>query len=397
MRAFVSALRPPRLSPPLLNWSLVILAAVLGGLLVFAQLNIPVLRRIGMPHEFCYLREPKLVWLHVVSDGLIGVAYVSISLTLGYMLYRASRNIPFNGVFLAFGLFIISCGITHFMEVWVIWDPVYWLSGYVRVITAAASAATAVALIPLVPKIFRLIAAARESDERKLKIERLNAELEQFNYSLAHDLRAPLRAITSYANILNSEFQEQLPPEALQHIAKMEKAALKMDHLTVSLLKYASIGRQPIAVKRVDLAAAIRDVLALLESDIRAADAEVRMLGTFPEVNGDEALLQAVLQNLISNALKFVNPGTRPQIEISAHVREADVQLEVADNGIGIPPLSRKRIFELFERVKSNHAGTGVGLSIVYRAVKRMNGEVGVVDNGSTGSRFWVRLPRPEA
>lgn len=130
------------LGTPLFRWSIAIIAAVLAGVFVFEGLNISVFSLVGFPHEYCYLQQPTLVWLHVIADLLIGLAYVSISATLGYLVYRASKDIPFNWVFLAFGLFIISCGFTHFMEVWVIWKPVYWLSGYVKVVTAAASVAT---------------------------------------------------------------------------------------------------------------------------------------------------------------------------------------------------------------------------------------------------------------
>src|SRR5882757_7047074 len=78
-----------------------------------------------MPHSHCYLNDPRMIWLHVTSDMLIGLAYVSISSTLAFLVYRASRNIPFHWMFLAFGLFIVSCGFTHFMEVWTVWRPVY--------------------------------------------------------------------------------------------------------------------------------------------------------------------------------------------------------------------------------------------------------------------------------
>ena len=103
-----------------------------------------------LPHIYCYLRDQQLIWLHLVSDTLIGVAYVAISFTLVYLIRRARRDIPFQWMFLAFGLFIISCGMTHFMEVVVLWKPVYWFSGDVKVVTALASVATAISLPRLV-------------------------------------------------------------------------------------------------------------------------------------------------------------------------------------------------------------------------------------------------------
>src|SRR5262245_22912041 len=92
-----------------------------------------------LPHGHCYLWKPGLVWLHVVSDALIGLAYVAISVTLAYLVYRARSDIPFHWVFLAFGAFIIACGAPHFMEVWTLWTPRYWLAGGVKLLTATVS------------------------------------------------------------------------------------------------------------------------------------------------------------------------------------------------------------------------------------------------------------------
>jgi PAS domain S-box-containing protein len=131
-----------------------------------------------MPHAYCYLRNPAMISLHFWSDLLIGIAYVAISLTLVYMVRRARREIPFDWIFIAFGAFIIACGGTHFMEVWTLWTPVYWLSGMVKAVTAAASVLTAIVLPPLVPKTLALLQAAKLSDRRKVELEAANAALE---------------------------------------------------------------------------------------------------------------------------------------------------------------------------------------------------------------------------
>src|ERR1700730_4287370 len=116
---------------------------------------------------YSYLWVPQLYFLHVSSDLLIGLSYVAISTTLIYLIYRARRDIPFSLVFLAFGVFIIACSATHFMEVWTIWHATYWLSGYVKLLTAAASVTTAVVLPFLVPKVLMLIQAVKLSEERR--------------------------------------------------------------------------------------------------------------------------------------------------------------------------------------------------------------------------------------
>jgi uncharacterized membrane protein len=112
-----------------------------------------------LPHVYCYLYNRNLIVLHLVSDGLIWLSYVAISLTLVYLVYRTRREIPFSWMFLAFGTFIIACGFTHFMEMIVLWKPVYWLAGGVKVITAIASVITAIALPPQLPKIHQMILA----------------------------------------------------------------------------------------------------------------------------------------------------------------------------------------------------------------------------------------------
>ena len=121
-----------------------------------------------MPHGMCYLWVPQLYFLHVSSDLLIGLSYVAISSTLIYLIYRARHDVPFSWIFLAFGVFIFSCSITHFMEVWTIWHATYWLSRYVKLLTAASSVATAVVLPFLVPKVLMLIQAVKLSEERRV-------------------------------------------------------------------------------------------------------------------------------------------------------------------------------------------------------------------------------------
>src|SRR5215210_799119 len=103
-----------------------------------------------MPHGHCYLWQPNVLWLHILSDGLIALAYFSIPFTLVYFV-RNRKDVEFNWMFLCFAAFIIACGATHLMEIWVIWHPAYWLSGGVKVITALASVPTAILLVKLLP------------------------------------------------------------------------------------------------------------------------------------------------------------------------------------------------------------------------------------------------------
>src|ERR1700730_5192669 len=116
---------------------------------------------------------------HLLRDLMIGLSYVAISLGLVYFVRHARNDIPFSWIFLGFGVFIIACGATHFMEIWTLWTPVYWLSGTVKLVTALASAMTAFALPPLVPRSLSMIRSAHLSDERAHNLKRANASLER--------------------------------------------------------------------------------------------------------------------------------------------------------------------------------------------------------------------------
>ncbi len=390
-------MKPAWLINPLFRWGLIIVTASLAGVVGFQLLGFPLLDQVGLPHEYCYLQEPRLIWLNVLSDASIGLAYVSISITLAILVYRASKDIPFNGVFLAFGLFIVSCGLTHFMEVWVVWQPMYWLSGYIKLFTAIASGATALALLPLVPKIFALIDAARKGEQRRKEIEQLNQELERFNYSVAHDLRAPLRGISGLGNALREDFGPDLPPLAQEYVRRMEESAGRMNELISDLLRYSTIGRQEIAHGTVSLDEVLRVTEETLAAEIGTRGGEILRPRPLPAVWGDATLLQVIFQNLLSNALKFVGKGVRPRIEITAEVQDSVARVFVIDNGIGIPAGSRERIFRMFERVNPEYPGTGIGLAIVYRAVERLHGKIEVRDaaNGQ-GACFCLQVPLRE-
>jgi len=163
-----------------------------------------------MPHAFCYLGNPTLITTHMVSDLLIGISYVVISLTLVYLVRASSGGIPFHWMFLAFGTFIIACGATHFMEVLTLWQPAYWASAYVKVVTAAASVATAIALPLAIPRILRNVEAVRLSENRARELARINQDLSDANDKLQELDRLRRRFIAkTAANIGDWEWEIQ--------------------------------------------------------------------------------------------------------------------------------------------------------------------------------------------
>jgi PAS domain S-box-containing protein len=162
-------------------WGLLFLAA---SALIWPMLGRGVERFQFMPHVFCYLGNPTLINVNLISDVLIGTSYVVISLTLVYLVRASKGAIPFHWMFLAFGTFIIACGGTHFMEAVTLWRPVYWASAYVKVITALASVATAIALPAVMPKILSSIQSMQLSETRAIELARANRQLSGANEKL---------------------------------------------------------------------------------------------------------------------------------------------------------------------------------------------------------------------
>ncbi len=144
-----------------------------------------------LAHRYCYLNNPQLVWVNVVSDTVIALSYLAISATLAVLAHRAKQDIPFSWVFLAFCLFIVACGGTHLMEAVTVWVPLYWLSADIKIVTALASLATAISVPRLVPKTMALLAASKVAAESKLQLEEANARL----LRLSQDATARLAAI----------------------------------------------------------------------------------------------------------------------------------------------------------------------------------------------------------
>ena len=145
-----------------------------------------------LPHAYCYLRNPGLIWTHVTADSLIGISYLAISVTLGYLGYKGRRDIPYHWMFLAFGLFILGCGGTHFVEAVTVWVPVYVLAAAVKLFTAAVLLATAAVLPFTVPHVFDLIRQAKATEQRTVELraseERKDALLQEVHHRVKNNL-----------------------------------------------------------------------------------------------------------------------------------------------------------------------------------------------------------------
>jgi PAS domain S-box-containing protein len=236
----------------------------------------------------------------------------------------------------------------------------------------------------------------RRVASRTEALQKSYEHMEAFCYSIAHDLRAPLRSMTGFSQLLSEDFNEQMTEAARDYAQRIQQSGERMDQMIRDLLCYGRLNTVPLDTTSVDLDKVFQEVVAAHEKDIREKRAKVQRKGPLPVVCGHHSVLHAVLANLISNGLKFVATDVRPQIDVSAEVREDWARVWVADNGIGIAPEHRSKIFGVFQRLHSvdTYPGTGIGLAIVARGVERMGGRVGLESKPNKGSRFWFELPK---
>lgn len=235
----------------------------------------------------------------------------------------------------------------------------------------------------------------RQVAERTAQLVDANANLQSFAHMAAHDLRSPLRAISSFTQIITEEYGPQLGPAGESMLQRVAHAAGQMSHLLNDLLEYSRMNKAELKLGPVSMEATLTEALGMLHQDIAAKQAEVAVERPLPMVFGHRATLVLIISNLLSNGLKFMPPDRRAKLRIWAEPSGSMVCLSVQDNGIGIAPGDLERVFGVFERIhgKGTYPGTGLGLAIVKKAAERMGGKVGVESTIGEGSRFWVELP----
>lgn len=230
---------------------------------------------------------------------------------------------------------------------------------------------------------------------RTAALQEINEQLEAFTYTVAHDLRAPLRAMQGFSQALLEDYAQTLGPTGADYAARVIGAAQRMDALIQDLLAYSRLSRSHLSSEPVELTPLAERVLVSLQSDLRSKQARVELTPPLPVVEGHPSTLELVLLNLVANALKFVAPGVQPHVRIWAKVGGTQAKVCVTDNGIGISADHHERIFRVFERLHGadSFPGTGIGLSIVKKGIERMGGRVGVESDAGQGSTFWFELP----
>ena len=231
-----------------------------------------------------------------------------------------------------------------------------------------------------------------ERERQKAALVHSNLELQQFAFVASHDLRAPLKSIVGFMNMLASRHANGLGPAGLALIARAQRAAVRMDLLTHDLLAYARLDGQSRSPEPVDCGAAAADALALLKDEVRACGARVH-IGPLPTVTGYRTQLVRLFQNLLDNALKY-NAGA-PEIAVAAQRQGDEWVFSVRDNGIGIEEKYLGQIFDVFKRLHTEreYPGTGMGLAVCRRVVERHGGRIWVTSQPGQGSTFFFSLP----
>ncbi|MDE1170028.1 MAG: ATP-binding protein [Verrucomicrobium sp.] len=356
-----------------------------------------------MPHGCCYRWDAAVIWIHVISDALIALAYYSIPLTLIFFV-RRRKDLAFGWIYLCFAVFIVACGTTHVMEIVNVWHPVYWLAGGIKAVTALASLVTAYLLVRLIPSALaipspgQLHQANRQLRRQAHLLERTNRELEAFSYSVSHDLRAPLRNIHGFAEILQQESGAALPESSRAYLGRIISSSQRMSVLIDDLLAFSRMGAAELHRVPVDCDALAREVAAeIAEREGEGRNLEWR-IASLPRVTADPALLRQVWINLLGNAVKYTGDRNPARVEVSCVEQDRFHEFCVRDNGVGFDMGHAGRLFQIFERLPEGIAfeGTGVGLANVRRIVERHGGQVRAEGVPGQGAAFYFTLPKQE-
>jgi signal transduction histidine kinase len=406
-----------------------------------------------LPHGYCYLWNQPLLFTHLLSDTLIGLSYVAISLSLAFLVHRARNDIPFSLLFIAFGLFIVACGLTHFMEVWTLWHPSYWAAGAVKVVTAAASVTTAVAMPFTIPKVLLTVRAKRYSREHAIATaravalqeqnallesqaiqleesvhtsEELASALEQTNRELvqavaaaelarvaaenanhvksdflavmSHELRTPLNAIIGYEQLLEEGMSGPVSDVQQRQLGRIRLSATHLLGLIDEVLTLASLEAGAIvpAQTPVSLHAIVEEACVLVKpaADVKNVGMRVELPASDPVLVSDPLRVRQILVNLLTNAVKYTEKG---EIVLRASVGADHARFVVTDTGIGIPPESTSQIFDPFWQAESTRTrkvgGVGLGLSVALQLARALGGTLELTSTSPSGSTFTLSLP----
>jgi signal transduction histidine kinase len=234
----------------------------------------------------------------------------------------------------------------------------------------------------------------KQIEAKNSELQNQNAELERFNYTVSHDLKAPLVTIKGFLGLLQKDIKAENQVAMDNDINQVSAAADKMGQLLDELLELSRIGRQMHAPEIRDLDSLVCEAAERVAMQIKDQGVDLQIAPGMPQVYGDSGRLLEVFQNLIDNSIKFMGEQQHPRIEIGAAGKNDQVHCFVRDNGVGIAPDYHARVFDLFDRLDTKVDGTGVGLALVKRIVEVHGGLIWIESAGlGQGSTFHFTLP----
>lgn len=229
---------------------------------------------------------------------------------------------------------------------------------------------------------------------RTAELTASHQEMEAFTYSVSHDLRAPLRHITAFAEILLEEFGDGLSAEARDYLQRILRGTQSMSQLVDDLLNLARVGRQGLSLQKVNLNEIIKEIIADFQPELKQRVVHWK-IHPIPEISADPGLIRQVMANLISNAIKYTRPTGEAQIEIGAETYQREIVVYVRDNGVGFDMQFADKLFGVFQRLhrSEDFEGTGVGLALVERIVRKHGGRVWAESDPGKGAAFFFAIP----
>lgn len=226
------------------------------------------------------------------------------------------------------------------------------------------------------------------------EVQRRSQEMEQFVYTVSHDLKSPLVTSMSFLAFLKEDMQEGNVEAVAESIKCLERAHRRMQQLIDDLLHLSRVGSMELQLQNVDVQDLVQTVVQSLAEELRKKHLTVELAGDLPVVVADYRRVQQIIENLIINAIKYGVSGRDPRVRIFAKETESDVRYCIKDNGPGIQKQFHEKIFGLFQRLDNSEEGTGVGLTIVSRAMQRHGGKVWVQSEPGHGCEFWLSFPK---